>query len=345
MPLVSFIIPAHNEEGCLAATLEAIHAAARELQHDYEIIVVDDASTDRTADIAREHGATVVPVNNRQIAATRNAGARAAQGERLFFIDADTLASTKAVAAALRQLDRGAVGGAALVRFDTHAPLYARVAVWWLNWGARLANLSGGAFMFATREAYDRVGGFDERLFGAEDAVFAWALGREGRFAIVWPRVVTSSRRVRGIGGVRMFAALVRMGFQPRMLTRRESVEKVWYDSDRERDHTPATSWRMRVVNALMLLFVLAVLPIWGFFPRSLTPPGTVLGEIRYVVDITACHFGLVLWPCLYFLVQSLVRQRTWGGRIKFALLVALSLFLAVGATWEMIRFWIGFVR
>jgi hypothetical protein len=69
------------------------------------------------------------------------------------------------------------------------------------------------------------------------------------------------------------------------------------------------------------------------------------LGEIRYVVDITACHFGLVLWPCLYFLVQSLVRQRTWGERLKFALLVALSLFLAVGATWEVIRFWVGVVR
>lgn len=194
--------------------------------------------------------------------------------------------------------------------------------------------------MFATRQAYDRVGGFDERLYGAEDAVFAWALGREGRFAIVWPRVVTSSRRVRGVHGVRMFAALVRMGFQPRMLTRRESVAKVWYDSDRDRDHAPGTTWRSRVVNVLMLLFVLAVLPVWALFPRSLTPPGTVLGEIRYVVDITACHFGLVLWPCLFFLMQSFVRQRTWAGRIKFALLAALCGWLGWSATREVVWFW-----
>jgi hypothetical protein len=93
-----------------------------------------------------------------------------------------------------------------------------------------------------------------------------------------------------------------------------------------------------------MLLFVLAILPIWGLLPRSLTPPGTLAGDIRYAVEITACHFGLVLWPCLYFLVQSLLRQRTWGGRLKFTLLMALSLFLAIGATWEVIKFWRGFV-
>ncbi len=345
MPFVSFIVPAHNEQGGLAATLEAIHAAARELELAYEVIVVDDASTDRTPDIARDHGAAVVSVSHRQIAATRNAGAKVAQGDRLFFIDADTLASTKAVAAALRQLDRGAVGGAALVRFDREAPLYARVALWWLNWVARLANLSGGAFMFATREAYEQTGGFDERLYGAEDAVFAWALGREGRFALVWPRVVTSSRRVRGLGGVRMTAALVRMAFQPRMLTRRSSVEKVWYDSDRDRDHQPGTAWWTRVTNGLMLLFVLAALPVWAFLPRSLTPAGTTLGAIRWVVDLAGCHFALVLWPCLFFLVQSLVRQRSWSGRITFALLVAASLFVAVSATREVIGFWAGVVR
>src|SRR5690606_31881976 len=48
VPLVSFIIPAHNEQGCLAATLEAIHTVARELTLSYEVIVVDDASTDGT---------------------------------------------------------------------------------------------------------------------------------------------------------------------------------------------------------------------------------------------------------------------------------------------------------
>jgi hypothetical protein len=64
------------------------------------------------------HGATVIPVRHRQIAATRNSGARAARGERLFFVDADTRIHSRVVASALHQMDRGAVGGGAPAWFD-----------------------------------------------------------------------------------------------------------------------------------------------------------------------------------------------------------------------------------
>jgi len=72
----------------------------------YEIIVVDDASTDATADVARRHNAVVLPVNHRQIAATRNSGARAAHGGRFFFVDADTTVNPRAAAEALRYMDK-----------------------------------------------------------------------------------------------------------------------------------------------------------------------------------------------------------------------------------------------
>src|SRR4051812_747100 len=129
-PRLSFIVPAHNEQACLGRTLEAIHQAARPAGQPYEIIVVDDASTDGTAALARQHQATVLSVNHRQIAATRNAGARAAQGERLFFVDADTTPNARAVVAALRQMDQGAVGGGAPARFDATAPAYAHLLLW-----------------------------------------------------------------------------------------------------------------------------------------------------------------------------------------------------------------------
>ena len=76
--MLSFVIPAHNEEQHLGATLAAINAAASDAGEPFEVIVVDDASTDRTARIAEEAQARVVLVQNRQISATRNAGARAA---------------------------------------------------------------------------------------------------------------------------------------------------------------------------------------------------------------------------------------------------------------------------
>ena len=87
--MLSFVVPAHNEQACLGRTVQAIHAAARATGRPYEVIVVDDASTDATAEVARKHDATVVSINRRQIAASRNAGGRTARGERLLFVDAD----------------------------------------------------------------------------------------------------------------------------------------------------------------------------------------------------------------------------------------------------------------
>jgi glycosyltransferase involved in cell wall biosynthesis len=109
--MISFIIPAYDEEAIIGATVDAVHAAAREVGADYEIIVANDASSDRTAEIASQHGAKVVDTSNRQIAATRNAGARAAQGDRFIFVDADTLVNTSAVRAAIAAMDKGAVSG------------------------------------------------------------------------------------------------------------------------------------------------------------------------------------------------------------------------------------------
>ena len=74
--MISFIVPAHNEEAYLGATLRAIHEAARPSGKSYEIIVVNDASTDDTAPIARQAGAKVLDVNLRKISVVRNAGAR-----------------------------------------------------------------------------------------------------------------------------------------------------------------------------------------------------------------------------------------------------------------------------
>ena len=78
--------------------------------------------------------------------------------------------------------------------------------------------------MFCTRDAFHAVGGFNERLFGAEDAAMSWALKREGRFVVLWQHVLTSGRRMRGARGLHMLAGLIRMAFFPRMLTRRSSV-------------------------------------------------------------------------------------------------------------------------
>ena len=127
--MISFIVPAYNEEKLLGGTLRALKSAAKVLNEAYELIVVDDASEDHTAAVARSAGARVVSVSHRQIAATRNSGAREAKGDMFIFVDADTLANQSVVKAAVKALREGAVGGGASVYFDGRLPLYAKLVL------------------------------------------------------------------------------------------------------------------------------------------------------------------------------------------------------------------------
>ena len=214
--LTSFIIPAHNEEALLAATLDSIRAAAAAARLDYEVIVVDDASTDRTAEIACAHGATTVTVSLRQISAVRNAGARASRGEWLMFVDADTVVTTAVVDAACRVLAAGAVGGGAHVRWDGVMPVWARALAATTLWTMRAASLAAGCFVFCTRSAFEATGGFDETVYATEELWFSRALKRQGRFVLLRDTVTTSSRKLRTYSGLevlRMTAPLFYRGF------------------------------------------------------------------------------------------------------------------------------------
>ncbi len=195
--MISFVIPAYDEERLLPATLAALHVAGRSLGEGYEIVVADDASSDATAAVALAGGARVVHVAHRQISATRNSGARAARGDILVFVDADTIVPLDTVRAALDEIRSGAVGGGAHVRFDGTVPVYARVLLPLIMGVFRATHLAGGCFLFCTRAAFDEAGGFDEALFASEEIAFSRALKRSGRFVVLRQTVVTSGRKLR----------------------------------------------------------------------------------------------------------------------------------------------------
>src|SRR5437879_12957383 len=125
--MISFIVPAYNEETELPSTLGAIRAATSGLSQPVEIIVVDDASTDATPEIAEQAGARVVSIHRRQIGAARNAGARAAQGEYLFIVDADTRINKAHVTEGIAAVEAGYAGGSARVAMDGFVPMWGRV--------------------------------------------------------------------------------------------------------------------------------------------------------------------------------------------------------------------------
>ena len=233
--MISFIIPAHNEELELAATLEAIHSATSHAARPYEIIVVDDASTDATPEIASRGGAKVIQINRRQIAAARNAGGHVAQGDHLFFVDADTRISRIHVTQALAALEAGYAGGSARVVLDGVIPTWGHIllhAFGALYFGL---NLGAGAFLFTTRRNFDTINGFDEQYFAGEEVYFTLALRKLGRFKVLREPIVTSGRKLRMYPPkqfLRNFFGVIIGG--PRAVRSRAKL-RLWYDGKREK--------------------------------------------------------------------------------------------------------------
>jgi glycosyltransferase involved in cell wall biosynthesis len=232
--VISIVVPAYNEEALLAPTLDHLHVAAGALGEPYEIIVVDDGSTDRTAAIAIAHGARVVGVNVRQIGAARNAGARVATGELLVFVDADTLVPPEVLRGAVAAFRAGAVGGGSGARQDSNDPPWGPAVFAFAAWLMRTAGWAAGCFMFVSTDVFRRVGGFDERYFASEEIHLSRAVKRHGRFVILRERVITSGRKGRLFTGWQVFAQFAR-ALWPGTLKRRDRLG-FWYGGDREKD-------------------------------------------------------------------------------------------------------------
>ena len=232
--MLSIIVPAHQEAALIGATLAALRAAADTLALDHEIIVVDDASTDATAAIAAASGARVVHVAHRQIAATRNAGAAAARGDRLLFVDADTLVDATVLAAALAAMDHGAVGGGCRVRFAGRVRWRERVFTAALMQAFRRVGIAPGCFLFCTRGAFDAVGGFDQRWYAGEDVAMSRALAAHGHFVVLREAVVTSDRKLRTFAAREHLGLLWRFMRGGRSILRSRDALGIWYDRRNE---------------------------------------------------------------------------------------------------------------
>lgn len=201
LPLLSIVIPAWNEDRWLSTTLDAVKEAISATGRDCEIIVVDNASTDSTVELARRAGTRVVYEPERRISRARNRGARTARGQYLLFLDADTRPGSELLRATLAALDSGTVcGGGARVEFDAPGPrTYRWGAAAWNTLSNRL-GLAAGCYLFCTRAAFEGVGGFSERVYAGEEVFLSRALTRWGhrhqqRVRILETPVVTSGRK------------------------------------------------------------------------------------------------------------------------------------------------------
>ncbi len=238
---ISVIIPAFNEERLLAGSLTAVKsamAAFTQRRWETELIVCDNNSTDRTAEIARAAGATVVfePVN--QIARARNAGAAAATGDWLIFVDADSQPSAELFADVAEQIPSGrCLAGGSTMRMD-EAFLLAGFFTWTWNWSSRMGRLLAGSFIFVETASFRKLGGFSDKLFAAEELELSKRLkqlAREtGREIVILHShpLVTSARKMRLYTIWDHLKLLARVAFNRRTLNSRESCH-LWYDGRR----------------------------------------------------------------------------------------------------------------
>jgi len=227
---ISFVVPAHNESELIERTLSHIHSAAKALDRPYEIVVVDDDSSDDTASIAQRCGARVVPVCLRRISAVRNAGAKAARGGTLVFVDADTMLPMQTLSTAMDSLAYGTIGGGAAVRFDSTVPWWASAIGWLWNFLSPRKQWAAGCFIFVTRDAFESVDGFDEAYYVGEELVLSQALKSVGLFTILKTPVITSGRTTITHGWwatTRVFMLLLWRGHKG--MTRPDGLS-YWYD-------------------------------------------------------------------------------------------------------------------
>ena len=188
--------------------------------------------------MAESGGARVVSINRRQIAAARNAGAHAARGDILFFVDADTRINTHHIAQAITALGADYSGGSARVAVGGAIPLRAHVFLKIFCMIYFGLNLGAGAFLFTTRQNFDAIGRLNEELFVGEEVFFSLALRKIGRFKILREPIVTSGRKLRMYPAREILANMFAVIIGGKRVARSRDKLGLWYNGKRETKST-----------------------------------------------------------------------------------------------------------
>lgn len=239
---LSVVIPAFNEERLLPATLTSLNQALESFHQrgwSSEVIVCDNNSTDQTPDIARQHGARVVfePIN--MIGRARNAGASAASGDWILFLDADSIPSPALLALAAQAIESGKVfAGGSTIRLDG-GPWSAHFATAVWNLVSRVGRLPAGSFIFVETAAFREIGGFTLKQYAGEEIDLARRLKKSARARgrrltiLSGAPLVTSARKVRLYKPREIVSFMLRAALRPKSTMSSREACSIWYDGRR----------------------------------------------------------------------------------------------------------------
>ncbi len=212
-PKFSFVIPTYNEGKYLEGCISSIRAQARD---DYEVIVVDSRSTDRTFAIAKKMADKALLTGREGPGTARNEGASLSRGEILVFIDADARIPENFLDSIEEKMNAYGGGICKLEAYDAekfkHVLIY-RLANTMVKSSIRLGSVmtSGSCFVYR-KEIFDRIGGFDATIQANEDHDLARRASKHARFGYFGDiKVLTSARRVKKLGFAGTWKTYLRM--------------------------------------------------------------------------------------------------------------------------------------
>ncbi|MGI8634459.1 MAG: TIGR04283 family arsenosugar biosynthesis glycosyltransferase [Segetibacter sp.] len=198
--MFSIIIPTFNEADQIAQTISKTHAGNG--RHEAEIIVVDGGSTDHTVRIAQECGATVVQSERKGRAAQMNKGAAEAKYDILYFLHADSIPPHDFTTQVLEARKNGAKSGCFRLQFD-YDHWFLKTNAWFTRFNVNAVRF-GDQSLFATKDVFEKAGGFREDLLMMEDQEIIHRLKKHGKFKVLNDYVITSARKYLDNGVYRM---------------------------------------------------------------------------------------------------------------------------------------------
>ncbi|MBI3627848.1 MAG: glycosyltransferase family 2 protein [Candidatus Sungbacteria bacterium] len=234
-PKISFVIPAYNEEHYISECLRSVLVELQSVDVKVEVIVVNNASRDRTGEIARSfHGVRVVDEPGKGLARARQAGFTASLGELIANIDADTILRPGWIEMALKEFEHDRRLVALSGPYIYHdLSLWHNIFVrffYWLGYILYLLNrfvfrvgsmIQGGNFIVC-REALTKIGGFDPRFyFYGEDTDLARRLHKVGKVKFNMRFSIYSSGRRLAHEGVLTMGARYALNYLWTMFLRR----------------------------------------------------------------------------------------------------------------------------
>lgn len=237
LPKISIVIPARDEEQVLPTCFAAIDRARNKINNPVEVVVVLNRCTDNTERLAVEYGATVVREDAKNLSAIRNSGIKAATGQIVVTIDADSFMSESLLLRVAQELESESIIGGGVFMMPSRLSLGIFLTGLCILPVILYHRISGGVF-FARKVDIEAIGGFDENLSSAEDIDFARRLKIYGRKSqrrfrnLYTAHIVTSTRKFDRLGdwyfikNLRLIGTLLKGRNQA-------AADKIWYDFKR----------------------------------------------------------------------------------------------------------------